>query len=89
MGQGQSYGFVLGSFVIGLQSGMTRTLLLPTKTFESGKYIEKRLADASVSAVGSERAANRVNVSIHTAKPEWLLVKVVQKLKHFVKNLTN
>ena len=39
------------------------------------KYIEKRLADASVSTVEIERAANRVNVSIHTAKPGMVIGK--------------
>ena len=37
--------------------------------------IEKRLADASVSTVEIERAANRVNVSIHTAKPGMVIGK--------------
>ena len=39
------------------------------------KYISKRLADASVSTVEIERAANRVNVSIHTAKPGMVIGK--------------
>ncbi|KRL96106.1 30S ribosomal protein S3 [Limosilactobacillus equigenerosi] len=39
------------------------------------EYIEKRLADASVSTVEIERAANRVNVSIHTAKPGMVIGK--------------
>jgi len=39
------------------------------------EYIEKRLADASVSTVEIERAANRVNVSIHTAKPGIVIGK--------------
>ena len=33
------------------------------------KYIETKLADASVSRIEIERTANRVNISIHTAKP--------------------
>lgn len=33
------------------------------------KYIETQLKDASVSKVEIERAANRVNITIHTAKP--------------------
>lgn len=32
------------------------------------KYIETQLKDASVSKVEIERAANRVNITIHTAK---------------------
>ena len=38
-------------------------------------YIEKRLADASVSTIEIERAANRVNVSIHTARPGMVIGK--------------
>ncbi|MDY3703072.1 MAG: 30S ribosomal protein S3 [Limosilactobacillus coleohominis] len=39
------------------------------------KYFEKRLADASVSTIEIERAANRVNVSIHTARPGMVIGK--------------
>ena len=39
------------------------------------KYIKKRLADASVSTIEIERAANRVNVSIHTARPGMVIGK--------------
>ncbi|GLB46611.1 30S ribosomal protein S3 [Philodulcilactobacillus myokoensis] len=39
------------------------------------KYINKRLADASVSRVEIERAAKRVNISIHTAKPGMVIGK--------------
>jgi small subunit ribosomal protein S3 len=39
------------------------------------KYIATRLADASVSTIDIERAANRVNVSIHTAKPGMVIGK--------------
>ncbi len=38
-------------------------------------YIDKNLTDASVSRVEIERAANRVNVSIHTAKPGMVIGK--------------
>lgn len=37
--------------------------------------IDKKLADASVSRVEIERAANRVNISIHTAKPGMVIGK--------------
>lgn len=56
------------------------------------KYIEKRLADASVSTVEIERAANRVNVSIHTAKPGMVIGKggsEVEALRKELNNLTN
>ena len=39
------------------------------------KYINTKLADASVSTIEIERAANRVNVSIHTAKPGMVIGK--------------
>ena len=39
------------------------------------EYIEKRLKDASVSKVEIERAANRVNITIHTAKPGMVIGK--------------
>lgn len=38
-------------------------------------YIEERLADSSVSNVEIERAANRVNISIHTSKPGMVIGK--------------
>ena len=56
------------------------------------KYIEKRLADASVSTVEIERAANRVNVSIHTTKPGMVIGKggsEVEALRKELNNLTN
>ena len=37
------------------------------------KYIETKLADASVSRIEIERTANRVNISIHTAKPGMVI----------------
>jgi small subunit ribosomal protein S3 len=39
------------------------------------EYIAKRLKDASVSKVEIERAANRVNVTVHTAKPGMVIGK--------------
>lgn len=39
------------------------------------KYIETKLADASVSRIEIERTANRVNISIHTAKPGMVIGK--------------
>lgn len=38
-------------------------------------YIEKRLADAAVSKVEIERAAKRINITIHTAKPGMVIGK--------------
>lgn len=39
------------------------------------EYIEERLKDASLSQVEIERAANRVNITIHTAKPGMVIGK--------------
>lgn len=39
------------------------------------QYIATKLADAAVSTVEIERAANRVNVSIHTARPGMVIGK--------------
>ena len=54
-------------------------------------YIETKLADASVSTVEIERAAKRVNISIHTAKPGMVIGKggsEVEKLREELNNLT-
>lgn len=55
------------------------------------KYIAEKLADASVSRVEIERAANRVNISIHTAKPGMVIGKggsEVDALRNKLNNLT-
>ncbi|MDX8363071.1 30S ribosomal protein S3 [Cytobacillus sp. IB215316] len=39
------------------------------------EYITKRLSDSAVSKVEIERAANRVNISVHTAKPGMVIGK--------------
>lgn len=39
------------------------------------EYLQKRLKDAALSRVEIERAANRANVSIHTAKPGMVIGK--------------
>jgi len=38
-------------------------------------YIEERFKDAAVSTIEIERAANRVNITIHTAKPGMVIGK--------------
>ncbi len=55
------------------------------------EHIDTVLADASVSRVEIERAANRVNISIHTAKPGMVIGKggsEVDKLRTQLNNLT-
>lgn len=55
------------------------------------EFIDKRLADASVSKVEIERAANRLNVTIHTAKPGMVIGKggtEVEALRKALNSLT-
>ncbi|WP_025028101.1 30S ribosomal protein S3 [Caldalkalibacillus mannanilyticus] len=55
-------------------------------------YIEKRLVDAAVSTIEIERAANRVNVTIHTAKPGMVIGKggsEVESLRKALNELTD
>jgi small subunit ribosomal protein S3 len=55
------------------------------------EYIEKRLKDASVSKVEIERAANRVNITVHTAKPGMVIGKggsEVEALRKALNELT-
>ena len=53
------------------------------------KYIESKLADASVSTVEIERAAKRVNISIHTAKPGMVIYHTNYTLYIDPKNYTD
>ena len=64
-------------FVTGSQNGTLRktTLTLLHEDIKIRKYIETSLKDASVSKVEIERAANRVNITIHTAKPGMVIGK--------------
>lgn len=55
------------------------------------EYITKRLNDASVSKVEIERAANRLNITIHTAKPGMVIGKggtEVEALRKSLNSLT-
>ncbi|KIL52346.1 30S ribosomal protein S3 [Jeotgalibacillus soli] len=54
-------------------------------------YIENRLKEASVSKVEIERAANRINITIHTAKPGMVIGKggtEVEALRKGLNDLT-
>lgn len=56
------------------------------------EYIQNRLKDAAVSSIEIERAANRVNVTIHTAKPGMVIGKggaEVEALRNELNKLTN
>lgn len=55
------------------------------------EYIEKRLKDAAVSSVEIERAANRVNITVKTAKPGMVIGKggsEVESLRKALNELT-
>ena len=51
------------------------------------KFIATKLADAAVSTVEIERAANRVNISIHTAKPGMVIGKGGSEVESLRKEL--
>ncbi|MFC4620249.1 30S ribosomal protein S3 [Camelliibacillus cellulosilyticus] len=51
------------------------------------EYIEKRLKDAAVSSVELERAANRINVTIKTAKPGMVIGKGGSEVEALRKSL--
>lgn len=55
------------------------------------EYVENRLKDASVSKIEIERAANRVNITVHTAKPGMVIGKggsEVEALRKALNELT-
>ncbi|CCI86643.1 30S ribosomal protein S3 [Lactobacillus gigeriorum] len=52
------------------------------------KFISEKLKDASVSTVEIERAANRVNISIHTSKPGMVIGKGGAEVEALRKELT-
>ncbi len=53
------------------------------------KFIAKTLADAAVSTIEIERATNRVNISIHTAKPGMVIGKGGSEVENLRKELNN
>ena len=73
----------------GTQAKTSLTLL--HEDLKIREYITKRLKDASVSKVEIERAANRVNVTVHTAKPGMVIGKggtEVEALRKALNQLT-
>ncbi|MFT8363524.1 MAG: 30S ribosomal protein S3 [Sporolactobacillus sp.] len=55
------------------------------------KYVENRLKDAAVSSIELERAANRINITIRTAKPGMVIGKggsEVENLRKALNDLT-
>jgi len=57
--------------------------------FKIRKFIASKLADAAVSTVEIERAANRVNISIHTAKPGMVIGKGGSEVENLRKELNS
>ncbi|MCY0887425.1 MAG: 30S ribosomal protein S3 [Alicyclobacillaceae bacterium] len=58
---------------------------------EIRKYVFRRLRDAAVASVDIERAANRLNVTVHTAKPGMVIGKggtEVDNLRNQLSHLT-
>lgn len=56
------------------------------------KFIDNALKDASVSHVEIERAANRINIAIHTGKPGMVIGKggsEIEKLRNKLNQLTD
>ncbi|MGD9580459.1 MAG: 30S ribosomal protein S3 [Vampirovibrionia bacterium] len=56
------------------------------------EILKKRLYDSAISHIEIERAVNRVNVTIHTAKPGMVIGKggtEVENLRQLLTNLTN
>ena len=52
-------------------------------------FLDARLADAAVSKVEIERAANRVNITVYTAKPGMVIGKGGSEVEALRKELTN
>ena len=55
-----------------------------TKILKFVNISKLRLKEASVSKVEIERAANRVNITIHTAKPGMVIGKGGTEVENFV-----
>lgn len=56
------------------------------------EYLKNKLKDSAVSHIEIERAANRVNVTIHTAKPGMVIGKggaEVEVIRTYIANLSN
>ncbi|MBP1970868.1 small subunit ribosomal protein S3 [Virgibacillus natechei] len=53
------------------------------------EYLENRLSIASVSSIEIERAANRVNITIHTGKPGMVIGKGGSEVEALRKSLNN
>ena len=79
--------------MIGNQDGTLKKIMqtLLHEDIKIREYIENRLKDAAVSSIEIERAANRVNITIHTAKPGMVIGKggsEVEALRKALNKLT-
>ena len=78
--------FVSELSVTGKRNGMLKRLrFIITRRFKIRKFIDKELKEASVSHVDIERAANRINIAIHTGKPGMVIGKggsEIEKLRN-------
>ena len=85
--------FVLELSVIGKLNGtLKRFRFFITRRFRIRKFIDNELKEASVSHVDIERAANRINIAIHTGKPGMVIGKggsEIEKLRNKLNNLTD
>ena len=69
-----------------------RLRIIITRRFKIRKFIDNALKEASVSHVDIERAANRINIAIHTGKPGMVIGKggsEIEKLRNKLNSLTN
>ena len=86
--------FVLVLSVIGKLNGMLKKTSLPLlhEDLKIRKFIDNELKEASVSHVEIERAANRINIAIHTGKPGMVIGKggsEIEKLRNKLNALTD
>ena len=84
--------FVLELSVIGKLNGTLKRFRFITRRFRIRKFIDNELKEASVSHVDIERAANRINIAIHTGKPGMVIGKggsEIEKLRNKLNNLTD
>ena len=85
--------FVSESSVTGKLNGMLKKIsLLLHEDLRIRKFIDNELKEASVSHVEIERAANRINIAIHTGKPGMVIGKggsEIEKLRNKLNNLTD
>ena len=79
--------FVSVLSVIGKQNGMLKRLCFTLhEDLKIRKFIDNELKEASVSHVDIERAANRINIAIHTGKPGMVIGKGGSEIENFVTN---